>query len=122
MSEKGNGKLVDGDGTAVVGAQYTNNLEAKLDLQTTLIAKLIEESGAIVVPKDSPYTTRSPSLVDAWKRRSEGSRRVAARCWAALTTCCRCNWPKPSGSSRLEVNFISYDGGGDLRRPSSAAR
>jgi TctA family transporter len=43
-------------GLGVVGAQYTNKSEAKLD-QTTPIAKLIEESGAIVVPKNSPYKT-----------------------------------------------------------------
>lgn len=56
MSEKGNGKLLMMMGLGVVGAQYTNKSEAKLD-QTTPIARLIEESGAIVVPKDSPYKT-----------------------------------------------------------------
>ena len=56
VSEKGNGKLLMMMGLGVVGAQYTNKSEAKLD-QTTPIAKLIEESGAIVVPKNSPYKT-----------------------------------------------------------------
>ena len=52
-------------GLGVVGAQYTNQSTAKLD-QTTPIAKLIEESGAIVVSKDSQYKTIT-ELVDAWK-------------------------------------------------------
>ena len=64
VSEKGNGKLLMMMGLGVVGAQYTNKSEAKLD-QTTPIAKLIEESGAIVVPKDSPYKTIT-DLVTAW--------------------------------------------------------
>jgi putative tricarboxylic transport membrane protein len=70
-SEKGNGDLMMMMGLGVVGAQYTNKSQAKLD-QTTPIAKLIEESGAIVVPKSSPYKTIG------------------------------------------DVNFVSYDGGGDL--------
>ena len=61
VSEKGNGKLMMMMGLGVVGAQYTNKSEAKLD-ETTPIAKLIEESGAIVVPKDSPYANPYPVL------------------------------------------------------------
>ena len=37
-----------------------------------------------------------------------------ARCRAVPTTCCRCNWLRRSASTPSEVNFISYDGGGDL--------
>ena len=44
-------------GLGVVGAQYTNNSEAKLD-QTTPIAKPIEESGAIVVPRSPVHDDR----------------------------------------------------------------
>src|SRR4030095_11730259 len=65
VSEKGNGKLLMMMGLGVVGAQYTNESTAKLD-QTTPIAKLIEESGAIVVSKDSQYKTIT-DLVKAWK-------------------------------------------------------
>ena len=65
VSEKGNGKLLMMMGLGVVGAQYTNKSEAKLD-QTTPIAKLIEESGAIVVAKNSPYKNIT-DLVAAWK-------------------------------------------------------
>src|SRR6187200_5293 len=51
VEEKGNGKLIMMMGLGVVGAQYTNKTDAKLD-QTTPIAKLIEEANAIVVDKD----------------------------------------------------------------------
>ena len=112
VSEKGNGKLMMMMGLGVVGAQYTNKSTAKLD-QTTPIAKLIEESGAIVVAKNSPYKTID-DLVTAWKAnpKAPGGRR----------------WLVPGGPDHLlpmqlaqtvgidpkQVNFISYDGGGDL--------
>src|SRR5688572_7868355 len=70
VSEKGNGKLLMMMGLGVVGAQYTNQSTAKLD-QTTPIAKLIEESGAIVVAKNSPYKTIG-ELVEAWKANPKG--------------------------------------------------
>ena len=112
VSEKGNGKLIMMMGLGVVGAQYTNKSEAKLD-QTTPIAKLIEESGAIVVAKDSPYKT-----ITSWWTPGRPTRRAwpsaAAQRRAGRITCCRCSSLRPSGSSPKEVNFISYDGGGDL--------
>ena len=112
VSEKGNGKLLMMMGLGVVGAQYTNKSEAKLD-QTTPIAKLIEESGAIVVAKDSPYKTIN-DLVTAWKA-NPGSLAVGGG-------------SSPGGPDHLlpmqlaqtvginpkDVNFVSYDGGGDL--------
>ena len=70
VSEKGNGKLLMMMGLGVVGAQYTNESTSKLD-QTTPIAQLIEESGAIVVAKNSPYKTID-ELVEAWKANPKG--------------------------------------------------
>src|SRR3954451_14999032 len=49
VNEKGNADLLMQMGLGVVGAQYSNQSQATLD-QTTPIAKLIEESEAIVVP------------------------------------------------------------------------
>ena len=83
-------------GLGVVGAQYTNKSEAKLD-QTTPIAKLIE-SGAIVVPKDSPYKTIT-DLVTAWRRTPRACRSGAAPHRAARITCCRCSSPRPWAST-----------------------
>lgn len=66
VNEKGNGQLAMQMGLGVVGASYTQNTPAKLS-QTTPIAKVIEEPGAIVVPKDSPYQGIG-DLVEAWKK------------------------------------------------------
>ncbi|MFG6198131.1 hypothetical protein [Nonomuraea sp. JJY05] len=52
INEKGNGKLAMLMGLGVVGASYASKSTATLT-QTTPIAKLIEEAGAIVVSKDS---------------------------------------------------------------------
>src|SRR5699024_3236197 len=65
VNEKGNGKLAMQMGLGVVGAAYIQKSKATL-AQTTPIAKLIEEAGAIVVPKASPYKDIN-SLVTAWK-------------------------------------------------------
>src|ERR687898_3148817 len=70
VQEKGNGKLIMMMGLGVVGAQYTNKSTTKLD-QTTPIAKLIEEAGAIVVAKNSPYKSIT-ELMDAWKADAKG--------------------------------------------------
>ena len=65
VNEKGNGDLAMLMGLGVVGASYTNKSESKLT-DTTPLAKLIEEPGAIMVGKDSPYKTID-DLVTAWK-------------------------------------------------------
>src|SRR3954452_21733061 len=65
VNEKGNAELLMQMGLGVVGAQYSNKSQATLD-QTTPIAKLIEESEAIVVPAGSPYKTLD-DLITAWK-------------------------------------------------------
>ena len=112
VSEKGNGKLMMMMGLGVVGAQYTNNSEAKLD-QTTPIAKLIEESGAIVVPKDSPYTTIT-ELVDAWKANPKGLAVGGGSVPGGPDHLLPMQLAQAVGIEPTEVNFISYDGGGDL--------
>ena len=50
-------------GLGVVGAQSTATSPRRPSTETTPIAKLIEESEAIVVPADSPYKTLD-DLVD----------------------------------------------------------
>ncbi|PCC27739.1 C4-dicarboxylate ABC transporter substrate-binding protein [Arthrobacter sp. MYb211] len=112
VNEKGNGDLGMLMGLGVVGASYTNESEAKLT-ETTPIAKLIEEPGAIMVSKDSPYKTID-DLVAAWKK-DPGKLSVGGG-------------SSPGGPDHLlpmqlaeavgidpkDVNFVSYDGGGDL--------
>lgn len=112
VNESGNGDLAMLMGLGVVGASYTNDTEAKLT-DTTPIAKLIEEPGAIMVSKDSPYQNIN-DLVEAWKK-DPGSISVGGG-------------SSPGGPDHLlpmqlaqavgidptKVNFVSYDGGGDL--------
>jgi putative tricarboxylic transport membrane protein len=112
VNEKGNGDLTMLMGLGVVGASYTNKSESKLTA-TTPLARLIEEPGAIMVSKDSPYKTID-DLVAAWKA-DPGSISVGGG-------------SSPGGPDHLlpmqlagalgidatKVNFVSYDGGGDL--------
>ena len=112
VSEKGNGKLLMMMGLGVVGAQYTNKSEAKLD-QTTPIAKLIEESGAIVVPKNSPYKTIT-ELVDAWKANPKGLAVGGGSVPGGPDHLLPMQLAEAVGIKPTDVNFISYDGGGDL--------
>ena len=112
VNEKGNGDLTMLMGLGVVGASYTNKSESKLT-ETTPLARLIEEPGAIMVSKDSPYKTID-DLITAWKA-DPGSIAVGGG-------------SSPGGPDHLlpmqlagavgidatKVNFVSYDGGGDL--------
>ena len=120
VNEKGNGKLAMQMGLGVVGAAYTQKSQATLN-DTTPIAKLIEEAGAIVVPKDSPYQTSTPS-----SRRGRPTRRrstsAAAPRPAAPTTCCRCSWPRPSASTRRPSATSASTAAASCSRPSSATR
>jgi putative tricarboxylic transport membrane protein len=112
VNEKGNGDLAMLMGLGVVGASYTNKSESKLT-ETTPLARLIEEPGAIMVSKDSPYKTID-DLVKAWKA-DPGSISVGGG-------------SSPGGPDHLlpmqlagavgidatKVNYVAYDGGGDL--------
>ena len=66
VNEKGNNDLAMLMGLGVVGASYTNKSKATLT-ETTPIVKLIEEYGAVMVPKDSPFKTID-DLVKAWQK------------------------------------------------------
>ena len=112
VSEKGNGQLMMMMGLGVVGAQYTNKSEAKLD-QTTPIAKLIEESGAIVVPKNSPYQSIN-DLVAAWKADPKAMAVGGGSSPGGPDHLLPMQLAQAVGIDPKEVNFISYDGGGDL--------
>ena len=112
VNEKGNAKLVMQMGLGVVGAAYTNKSKATL-AETTPIAKLIEEPEAIAVPKDSPFTTLA-EFVAAWKADpgktpvGGGSSPGGPDHLAPMLTA------EAVGVSPKEVNFVSYDGGGEL--------
>ena len=112
VEETGNGKLIMMMGLGVVGAQYTNDSEAKLD-QTTPIAKLIEEANAIVVDKDSPYKTIE-ELMTAWKANPKGLAVGGGSQPGGPDHLMPMQLAQTVGIDPKEVNFIAYDGGGDL--------
>ncbi len=112
VNEKGNGKLAMQMGLGVVGAAYTQKSKATLN-DTTPIAKLIEEAGAIVVPKDSPYKDIK-SLVDAWKKDPSKVNVGGGSSPGGPDHLLPMQLAKAVGIDPTKVSYISYDGGGEL--------
>ncbi|MBL3669352.1 tripartite tricarboxylate transporter substrate binding protein [Streptomyces sp. M2CJ-2] len=112
VNEKGNGKLAMQMGLGVVGAAYTSKSKATLS-QTTPIAKLMEEAGAIVVPKDSPYKTID-DLVTAWKKDPKNVAVGGGSSPGGPDHLLPMQLAKTVGIDPKKVNYISYDGGGEL--------
>ncbi|MFJ8580426.1 Bug family tripartite tricarboxylate transporter substrate binding protein [Micromonospora sp. NPDC093277] len=112
VNEKGNGKLAMQMGLGVVGASYTSKSAATLT-QTTPLAKMIEEAGAIVVPKDSPYKTIN-DLVAAWKADPKKVAVGGGSSPGGPDHLLPMQLAKTVGIDPKQVNFVSYDGGGEL--------
>lgn len=110
VDEKGNGDLALQMGLGVVGASHTAGSRVSVT-ETTPIARLIEEAGAVVVRKDSPYRTIG-ALMAAW-RKTPGRLKVGGG-------------SSPGGPDHLlpmelaqavgidprKVRYVAYDGGG----------
>jgi putative tricarboxylic transport membrane protein len=112
VNEKGNGKVMQQMGLGLVGGVYTNKSKATID-QTTPVARLTEEPEIVVVNKDSPYQSFD-QLLTAWKAdpgklavgggSAPGGPDHLAPMLIAQT----------AGIDPKQVNFVSYDGGGEL--------
>jgi putative tricarboxylic transport membrane protein len=112
VNEKGNGKLAMQMGLGVVGAAYTSKSAATLT-DTTPIAKLIEEAGAIVVSKDSPYKTID-DLVTAWKKDPKKVAVGGGSSPGGPDHLLPMQLAKAVGIEPKKVNYVGYDGGGEL--------
>ncbi|WP_127125154.1 tripartite tricarboxylate transporter substrate binding protein [Georgenia sp. SYP-B2076] len=112
VSEAGNGDLAMLMGLGVVGASYTNKSEATLT-ETTPLAKLIEEPGAIMVPAGSPFQTID-DLVTAWKADPAGLSVGGGSSPGGPDHLLPMQLAQAVGIDATQVNFVSYDGGGDL--------
>jgi putative tricarboxylic transport membrane protein len=112
VNEKGNGKLAMQMGLGVVGAAYTQKSKATLS-ETTPIAKMIEEAGAIVVPKDSPYKDIN-QLVAAWKADPKKIAVGGGSSPGGPDHLLPMRLAKAVGIDPKQVSFVSYDGGGEL--------
>ena len=112
VNEKGNGDLIQQMGLGVVGSVYTNKSKATLD-QTTPVARLTEEPEIVVVSKDSPYQSFD-QLLTAWKADpgkvsvGGGSSPGGPDHLAPMLIA------KTAGIDPKQVNFVSFDGGGEL--------
>ncbi|MGC9538568.1 Bug family tripartite tricarboxylate transporter substrate binding protein [Streptomyces sp. UG1] len=112
VNEKGNGKMAMQMGLGVVGASYTQKSKATLT-DTTPLAKLIEEAGAIVVPKDSPYKSMD-DLVTAWKKNPKKFAVGGGSSPGGPDHLLPMQLAKAVGIKPTDVNYVSYDGGGEL--------
>ncbi|UIX28606.1 Bug family tripartite tricarboxylate transporter substrate binding protein [Streptomyces sp. GQFP] len=112
VNEKGNGKLAMQMGLGVVGSSYTSKSAATLT-DTTPLAKLIEEAGAIVVSKDSPYKTID-DLVTAWKKDPKKVAVGGGSSPGGPDHLLPMQLAKAVGIEPKDVNYVSYDGGGEL--------
>lgn len=112
VNEKGNKDLAMLMGLGVVGASYTNKSEAKLTA-TTPLARLIQEPGAIMVGKDSPYKTIA-DLVKVWKEDPSKVSVGGGSSPGGPDHLLPMQLAKAVGIDPKKVNFVSFDGGGDL--------
>jgi putative tricarboxylic transport membrane protein len=112
MNERGNDDLMMTMGLGVVGATYTNGSDIKAS-DATAIAKLIEDPGALFVPADSPFRTVQ-DLVAAWKADPSKITIGGGSSPGGPDHLFPMELAKAVGVEPKSVNFITYDGGGDL--------
>ncbi|MEU5090594.1 tripartite tricarboxylate transporter substrate binding protein [Streptomyces sp. NPDC021356] len=116
VNERGNGDLALQMGLGVVGASHV--AKAKVTVaRTTPIARLIEEAGAVVVRKDSPYRTIQ-QLITAW-RKAPGRLRVGGGSSpGGPDHLLAMELAKAVGIDPKKVGYVAYDGGGGNLLPS----
>jgi putative tricarboxylic transport membrane protein len=112
VNEKGNSNLAMMMGLGVVGAVYTNKSEATL-AETTPLARMIEEAGAVFVSKDSPYRTLG-QLVQAWKANPGKVTLGGGSTAGGPDHLLSMQLAEAVGIDPKVVNYLSYDGGGEL--------
>jgi putative tricarboxylic transport membrane protein len=112
MNEKGNGDLMMMMGLGVVGAVYTNGSKARVS-DATALAKMVEEQEGILVPGDSPFKTVQ-DFVAAWKADPASVTIGGGSSPGGPDHLFPMETAKAAGVDPTEVNFVSYDGGGDL--------
>ena len=112
MNERGNGDLMMMMGLGVVGAVFTNGSKARAS-DATALAKMVEEQEGILVPADSPFRTVQ-DFVAAWKADPSKVTLGGGSSPGGPDHLFPMETAKAVGVDPTKVNFISYDGGGDL--------
>jgi putative tricarboxylic transport membrane protein len=112
VNESGNGDLLMMMGLGVVGSVYTNGSEVTLQ-DTTAVARLIEEAGAIYVPAGSPFETID-DLVDAWEADPGGITFGGGSSPGGPDHLLPMQLAAAVGIEPSNVNYVGYDGAGEL--------
>ncbi|ULE35816.1 tripartite tricarboxylate transporter substrate binding protein [Mycobacterium sp. IDR2000157661] len=112
MNEGGNDDLMMMMGLGVVGATYTNGSRIKAS-DATALAKMIEDPGALFVPADSPFKTVQ-DFVAAWKSDPASVTIGGGSSPGGPDHLFPMETARAVGIDPRKVNFVTYDGGGDL--------
>ncbi|CAN5418222.1 tripartite tricarboxylate transporter substrate-binding protein [soil metagenome] len=112
MNERGNGDLMMMMGLGVVGAVFTNGSTARAS-DATALAKMVEEQEGILVPADSPFKTVD-DFVQAWKADPSKVTIGGGSSPGGPDHLFPMETARAVGVDPKQVNFVSYDGGGDL--------
>ena len=112
MNERGNDDLMMMMGLGVVGATYTNGSKIKAS-DATALAKMIEDPGALFVPADSPFKTVQ-DFVAAWKANPAEVTVGGGSSPGGPDHLFPMETARAVGIDPRAVNFVTYDGGGDL--------
>jgi putative tricarboxylic transport membrane protein len=112
MNERGNGDLMMMMGLGVVGATYTNGSNARAS-DATPLARMVEEQEGILVPADSPFRTVQ-DLVAAWKADPAKVTVGGGSSPGGPDHLFPMETARAAGIDPRKVNYIAYDGGGDL--------
>ncbi|CDO20680.1 Bug family tripartite tricarboxylate transporter substrate binding protein [Mycolicibacterium mageritense] len=111
VNRAGDGETVMTTGLAVLGAVITNESPVTLD-QVTPIARVLEEPMIIAVDAASPYRTLD-DLIRAWKadpaKVTAGGGAIGGPDYQQVMLLA-----KAVGINPRTVNFVTYDGGGEL--------
>ncbi|MFE6960177.1 Bug family tripartite tricarboxylate transporter substrate binding protein [Streptomyces sp. NPDC057696] len=110
VDERGNGQLALQMGLGVVGASH--EAKAKVTVaRTTPIARLIEEAGAVVVRKDSPYRTVG-DLITAWRKAPDRFAVGGGSSPGGPDYLLPMELAKTVGIDPKKVDYVGYGGGG----------
>lgn len=112
MNEAGNDDLMMMMGLGVVGAGYTNGSSARVS-DATALAKVVEEQEGILVPADSPLRTID-DFIAAWRRDPAAMTIGGGSSPGGPDHLFPMETARAVGVDPKAVNFVTYDGGGDL--------
>jgi putative tricarboxylic transport membrane protein len=112
MNEAGNDDLMMMMGLGVVGSTFTNGSDARAS-NATALAKMVEEQEGILVPADSPFGTIQ-DLVAAWKADPARVTIGGGSSPGGPDHLFPMETARAVGIDPRTVNYITYDGGGDL--------